>query len=255
MQLTTTLNKIRQHNPCSNGWKKLLKNLGKTTADDEPLPFGVILDSNGLEDALWCCYTAPEHNRVWRLFAVWCARQVQRLMTDQRSLDALDVAERHANGQATDEELSTAWAAAREAWAATETAARETALAAVLATRDAAGAAGAAARDAESTAAGDAAREAAWEALAAAGDAWAVARKTARKAAWPAAQATAWAAALAVAWAARKIARDTEAATWAAGDAAREAAQTAQAAKFREMVSAVDMVYASDTREREKKCS
>ena len=110
MQLTTTLNRIKAHNPCSNGWKKLLKNLGKTTADDEPLPFSVILDSNGLEDALWCCRTAPEYDQVWRLYAVWCARQIQRLMTDQRSLDALNVAERHANGQATDEELSAAWA-------------------------------------------------------------------------------------------------------------------------------------------------
>ena len=121
MQLTTTLNRIKAHNPCSDGWRKLLKYLGKTIADDEPLPFSSILDSNGLEDALWCCRTAPEHNRVWRLYALWCARQIQRLMTDPRSLDALDVTERHANGQATDEELSTAWIAAKDAWEAVET--------------------------------------------------------------------------------------------------------------------------------------
>jgi len=118
MQLTTTLNKIQMCNPCSKGWKKLLKYLGKTVADDESLPFSVILDGNGLEDALWCCRTAPEYNRVWRLYAVWCARQVQYLMTDQRSLDALDVAERYANGQATDKELSAAREAAKDAWAA-----------------------------------------------------------------------------------------------------------------------------------------
>ena len=35
-------------------------------------------------------------------------------MTDQRSLDALDVTERHANGQADDEELSAAGEAAKE---------------------------------------------------------------------------------------------------------------------------------------------
>ena len=116
MELTTTLNKIQMRNPCSNGWRKLLKYLGKTVADDESLPFSVILDSNGLDDALWCCHTAPEHNRVWRLYAVWCARQVQYLMTDQRSLNALDVAERHANGQATDKELSAAWDDAKDAW-------------------------------------------------------------------------------------------------------------------------------------------
>ena len=188
--------------PCSKGWRKLLKHLGKTVADNELLPFSVILDSNGLEDALWCCHTMPEHNRVWQLYAVWCARQVQYLMTDQRSLNALDVAERYANGQATDKELSTAWAAAKDAWVAGDTA-RETALATVLA---------------------------------------------AGVAAW-AAENAAWKTALTAAWAAENAARETVQATvLAAGDAARataraaentarETAQTAQAAKFREMVS------------------
>mgnify|MGYP001579723503 CR=1 FL=1 len=113
--LTTTLNRIRERNPCPEGWKKLLRHLGKTEPDDEPLPFLTILDSNGLDDALWCCRAAPEYSREWRLFAVWCVRQVQHLMTDKRSLDALDVAERHAMGQATDKELAAARAAARDA--------------------------------------------------------------------------------------------------------------------------------------------
>lgn len=111
----TTLKAIKSHDPCREGWKKLLTYLGKTKADDEPLPFHVILKSNGIEDALWACRAAPEHSRIWRLFGVWCARQVQHLMTDTRSLAALDVAERHANGQATDEELSAARDAARYA--------------------------------------------------------------------------------------------------------------------------------------------
>lgn len=113
--ITTTLNRIRAHGPCKDGWEKLLKHLGKTKADDEPLPFSVILKSNGIDDALWCCRAEPQYAREWRLFAVWCARQVQRLMTDQRSIDALDVAERHANGQATDAELAMAQAAALDA--------------------------------------------------------------------------------------------------------------------------------------------
>ena len=54
-------------------------------------------------------------DRELRLFAVWSARQVQPLMTDARSIAALDVAERHARGEATDEELAAARAAAREA--------------------------------------------------------------------------------------------------------------------------------------------
>jgi hypothetical protein len=75
---------------------------------------------------------------------VRCARRVQHLMTDPRSVAALDVAERHANGQATDEELKVAWDAANAAWAAAN-AAWDAARAAAL---DAAGAAANAARDA-----------------------------------------------------------------------------------------------------------
>lgn len=123
-EITTTLNRIREHGPCKKGWEKLLKHLGKTQADDEPLPFSVILKSNGIEDALWCCRAEPQHSREWRLFAVWCARQVQHLLKDQRSIDALDVAERHAQGNATDEELQVAWNAARvAAWAWSKSAA------------------------------------------------------------------------------------------------------------------------------------
>ena len=108
----TTLNKIRAHGPCADGWTKLLRHLGKTQADDEPLSLLTILDSNGLNDALWCLRAVDGHQREMRLYAVWCARQVQHLMTDPRSLAALDVAERHANGEATDKELRAAWAAA-----------------------------------------------------------------------------------------------------------------------------------------------
>lgn len=120
--ITTTLNAIRAHSPCSEGWQKLLTHLGKTSADDEPLPLVTILDSNGLDDALWCCRVLPEYDRKWRLFAVWCARQVHHLMTDERSITALDVAERFANGEASENELAAAgdaaWAAAWAAWGA-----------------------------------------------------------------------------------------------------------------------------------------
>jgi hypothetical protein len=111
-------------------------------------------------------------DRELRLFAVVSARRVQHLMTDPRSVAALDVAERHANGLATDAEL----AAARDA--------------AVDAAVDAAmDAAVAAARAAAWDAAWDAARAAAWAAARdAAGDAaraaaWAAAREAARDAA------------------------------------------------------------------------
>ena len=57
-----------------------------------------------------------------RLFAVRCARRVQHLMTDPRSLAALDVAERHAKGEATDEELAAASDAGAAAAAAADAA-------------------------------------------------------------------------------------------------------------------------------------
>lgn len=115
MTYYTTLNKIRTNQPCSDGWKKLLRNLKKTKSDDEPLSIITILDSNGIEDAIWCLHTVDGIDRDARLFAVWCARQVQHLMPDQRSINALDVAERYATGEATDDELFAAWDAARDA--------------------------------------------------------------------------------------------------------------------------------------------
>ena len=113
--MKTTLNKIRAYQPCKTGWEKLLKHLGKTKADDEQLSLLTILDSNGIGDALWCMRTVEGRDKEIRLYAVWCARQVQHLMKDPRSLAALDVAERFANGEATEKELAEVWAAA---WAA-----------------------------------------------------------------------------------------------------------------------------------------
>ena len=89
-------------------------------------------------------------DRQRHAFAVTCARRVQHLMTDSRSVAALDTRERWLRGEATDEEMTAARAAAR-----------------------------AAARDA----AWDAARAAAWDAV------WDAARDAARAAAWDAAAA------------------------------------------------------------------
>ena len=68
-----------------------------------------------------------------RRFAVWSARQVQHLMTDERSLNALDVAERYANGAAAYAAHATAHAAARAAARAADAAAYAAARAAAYA--------------------------------------------------------------------------------------------------------------------------
>ena len=163
MTLTTTLNRIRAHSPCEDGWRRLLTGLGKTAADDEPLPFARIVEINGIEDALWCCRAEPQHDKDWRLYAVWCARQVQHMMTDPRSIAALDVAERHAEGTATDDELAAAASAATNAarsaaWSATSCAVTNAARSAAWSAADSAAKSAAwnAARDAVGDAVGDA---------------------------------------------------------------------------------------------------
>jgi len=109
------------------------------------------------------------NDKTARLFAVWCAREALKLVDnpDPRSVEAVNVAERYANGQADDEDLNAAWDAAWDAaWAAARAAARAAAWAAAEA----------------------AAEDAAWAA------AWAAAGAAAEAAAWAAAEAAAWAA-------------------------------------------------------------
>jgi hypothetical protein len=159
----TTINKIREYNPNAN----ILKSLSKTYADDAPIKISAIFASNGFEDALYCLRAVDGYDKEIRLYAVWCARQVQHLMLDERSLATLDVAERYAYGQASAKELKVARAAARAAavavWAPAGAAAWEAAGAAAWdaawdaaraawaagAAMEAAGAARAAARNAQ----------------------------------------------------------------------------------------------------------
>jgi len=183
---SVTLPDLRKAGACFDGYNKVVRMLqGKPFSEkdaeresylrhahNEPISLVSIARNNGIDDGLWALRCVPNCERDARLFAVWCARQVEHLMTDQRSKDALNVAERFANGETTDEELNAAMAAA---W------------------------------DAAMAAAWDAARDAAWAAaMAAARDvAWDAARDAARDAAMAAARDAAWDAAMAAARAAQ----------------------------------------------------
>jgi len=80
---TTTLNRIRAAKPCENGWAKLLRHVGKTAADDDPLPLLTVLDGNGFGDALWVLSHAMPDDRLARHFQAWCAEQVVGLFEAQ----------------------------------------------------------------------------------------------------------------------------------------------------------------------------
>ncbi|AJX62497.1 hypothetical protein [Burkholderia pseudomallei] len=183
-RFAVTLAALREAGACYGGYNKLVRSIqGKAfsmkDADreayihlrhDAEIPLLDILKSNGLDDALWVLHCILDADRDMRLFAVWCARQVEHLMEDQRSKDALNVAERFVNGEATDEERDAARNAAWDAaWPATRGAvwsARKAARAAAWgAARGAAWDAVWAARCAAGDAAGDAAEDAQKEML------------------------------------------------------------------------------------------
>ena len=72
------------------------------------------------------CRVLPDN--VLRKFACRCVREVWHLLTDERSRNSVEVAERHADGLATDDELTAARAAAWDAaWTAAWAAARNAA--------------------------------------------------------------------------------------------------------------------------------
>ena len=130
-------NYLQKHNACREGaaYARTQKSLAEVW-DNCPK----------LEWLFWMLAKQPNKpEKELRLFAVWCARQVQHLMKDKRSLDALDVAERFALGKASVEELRAAWDAARAAGAADAAGAARGAADAAWYAAWAAGAAGAAA--------------------------------------------------------------------------------------------------------------
>jgi len=227
--ITITLRQILAAKPCYDPRDKGL--LPPDHDLDAPITFREIAGAVNPADVVWCFATMPGHDSLKRHFAVDYAERVRHLMTDERSLNALAVARRHAEGEATDEELLAASAAARAA-ARDASAAAWAARAAARAARAASAAAWDAARDA--SAAARAARAAARAASAAAWDAARDARDAVRDA-WDAARdasAAAWDAARDARDAVRDAwdaARDASAAAW---DAARDASAAARAAEL-----------------------
>lgn len=103
MKTVITYDDILALNPCYNPIKYIPKDWKGTVLDI------CNMDDVKSEDKLWVVLREEFiSEKVLRLFAVACCREIQHLMTDPRSLKALDVAEAYANGKATKEELRTA---------------------------------------------------------------------------------------------------------------------------------------------------
>ena len=171
MPITTSPAAICAADPCKEGIRKLLEHVGKTMtaarADTTELPVLTVLESNGLDDALWVLDKAVGNKRICRLFAADCAERVHYLYAavcpdDDRPMNAIRVAR---DPNATDEQKDAARAAARAAARDAFDAASDAAWAAAWAARDASDAAsdGVAARAAAWVAARAAARTAAWD--------------------------------------------------------------------------------------------
>ena len=124
MSLTTTLNLLKSANACTGRYRHLCEALGgvKAWGHDTPIPVLRVLDTNGLDDALWALVAVPEHekplrDRLARVFACDCAERVlpifeREFPNDARPRTAIAVARRFAVGDATEAERAAAGAAA-----------------------------------------------------------------------------------------------------------------------------------------------
>ena len=123
MMLYTTLKELKKHSPCTDGYRKLLQHIGKDYPVDKPIDLLTILESNGLNDTIWCLRAAlPEadRDRIARLFACDCAESIlhffeQEYPDDRRPRTVIETARLYAHGQATKDELEEAWSASADA--------------------------------------------------------------------------------------------------------------------------------------------
>lgn len=98
MIATTSLNHLIEHAPSITGWDKLLHALGKTEPDDEPLSLLYILETIGLDDALWALCSLDESVEA-KLFALRCVWQEPSILTSKQIADELEKAELYFAGE------------------------------------------------------------------------------------------------------------------------------------------------------------
>lgn len=118
----TTFHLCREVRACMDGYWKLAKHLGgvKKYGETTPIEIGVVLESSGLDYALWCLDYASagaDAAKVSRLFAADCAARVLghfegKYPDDPAARNAILTARKFARGKATTNELASAWVSA-----------------------------------------------------------------------------------------------------------------------------------------------
>lgn len=111
----TTLNRISEKGPDKEMWEVLLESLGKSCADDEPLSLLHIVESNGIEDAVWALRAIDACPEI-RLFAVRCARRVQNVFERGKDISVHDVAGTVVFGDAIEDEIYPYQVKDKNAW-------------------------------------------------------------------------------------------------------------------------------------------
>lgn len=120
--LTTSLQRLKDADACANRYGHLLKALGKTKADDEPLNLLTIIEKNGIADAIWALVTTTQNcDTIARLFAADCAEAVLYLFErdrpdDKRPRMAIESARSLDRPSPTTEEQEGLWEAAWNAY-------------------------------------------------------------------------------------------------------------------------------------------
>jgi hypothetical protein len=130
----TTLRLCKEKHACTSGYKKLKKSLGRDHKSTDLIPLTHVIESNGLQDAIWSfrATTAPCREFITE-YALWCAEQVldiyeKRYPSDNRVRECLEGIVKYQNGEISRDDLLTlrragaAYAAADAAYAAADAA-------------------------------------------------------------------------------------------------------------------------------------
>ena len=137
MTTCVTIAELKKIKACPEGLVLLRKNLPYKVKLSTPIPAWEAAQAVPLQEALWVLDNHPGLLFQRRIFSVWCARSVLKYTDDWRVVNCVNVAERYAYGQATENQLkmvaeeavraakeavrAAAWAAAwavEAAWAA-----------------------------------------------------------------------------------------------------------------------------------------